>query len=116
VATEQSTKGARADRRISKLVTFYESQLSSGDGQVQMQAANKLADILMRQLELKDRQAERQLKLDLADCNKRAAPLTPTTPSVPRDRDELIRQLQREVDAQAQARKKTQDEEIDPFA
>jgi hypothetical protein len=107
MATEQSTKGTRANRRLSKLIAHLEGLLASNDEQASVRAAEKLGDILMRQAELRDRQAEREFKREM-----RSAAFTPTAPaSTPQSLDETIRQLRLEV-----ARKKAQDEEIDPFA
>jgi hypothetical protein len=113
--TQETRKGSRTDRRLSKLIAHYEDLLKSTDEAVSLRAAEKLGDILLRQMEIKDRQAERQLKRDLAGV--RTAPATALVPAstTPQSRDELIRQLQREVDAKAQAPKKAQ-EDIDFFA
>jgi hypothetical protein len=100
--TQETRTGSRTDRRLSRLIAHYEGLLKSPNDSVSLRAAEKLGDILMRQAELRDKADERQLKRDLAGL--RTAPATALVPSftTPQTRDELIRQLQREVDAKAQ--------------
>jgi len=105
MATEQITKGARADRRLTRLIGYWESKLNGTDEQVQMQAAEKLGDILLRQLELKDRREERQLKLELAGL--RNAPLTAPAPQ---SIEETIKRLRAEM-----ALKKANDDSEESF-
>ena len=73
-------KVSRADRRLAKLIAFLESKLDCTSEKIQAQAADRLAEILLKQLELKDRKeeradrkAERELKRDLSGF-RRATP------------------------------------------
>jgi hypothetical protein len=110
----------RADRRLTKLIAHYEGLLESADEAVSLHAAEKLGDILMKQLELKDKQAERQLKLDLAELRAWVPPATAPAPALvpaptPQSLAETIRQLQQEIDAKAAARGKQQTDEEQSF-
>jgi hypothetical protein len=114
--TQETPKASRADRRLSRLMAHYEGLLKSTDESVSLRAAEKLGDILMRRAELKDRADEREFRREMAELRSLVpAPALVPACTTPQGRDELIRQLQREVDAKAQARKKAQ-EDIDFFA
>jgi hypothetical protein len=72
-------KVSRADRRLAKLIAFLESRLDSTSEKVSAQAADRLAEILLKQLELKDRKeeradrrSERELKRDLSAVSRKA--------------------------------------------
>jgi hypothetical protein len=95
----RGTKGVRADRRLSKVCAHYQGLLQSSDEKIQLEAANRLGDILMRQAELRDRADEREFKREL-----RAMAVTPTAPApapvpaVPQESiDQTIAKLRLEV-------------------
>jgi hypothetical protein len=96
MATKQSTKGTRADRRITKLIAYWETKLNDTDEAVQLQAAEKLTEILLRQAELRDRADEREYKREMAGLRKA---FTPTAPAVAPvlDIDRTIADLRRQV-------------------
>jgi hypothetical protein len=99
-------KVSRADRRLAKLIAFLESKLDSTSEKVQAQAVDRLAEILLKQLELKDRKeeradrkAERELKRDLSGFRK----------ATPEEDVQIRAELEKVLG-------KGDDEDVDPFA
>jgi hypothetical protein len=99
-------KVSRADRRLAKLIAFLESKLDSNSEKVQAQAVDRLAEILLKQLELKDRKeeradrkAERELKRDLSGFRR----------ATPEEDAQIKAELEKVLG-------KGDDEDVDPFA
>jgi hypothetical protein len=91
--TDSRPGKVRADRRLSKLLAHYQGLLQSSDEKIQLEAANRLGEILMRQAELRDRADEREFKREL-----RAMAVTPTAPAPTQlDIDATIADLRRQV-------------------
>jgi hypothetical protein len=104
------TKGVRADRRLSKVCAHYQGLLQSSDEKIQLEAANRLGDILMRQAELRDRADEREYRREQAWLRTWVPTPTPAPTAPVESIEETIRKLRAEVNAKERGKQQTDEE------